>query len=48
MVTPPHVAHAGSKKKMNIIQQPNKGDNVPQRPSNITQLSKNNNMKNII
>jgi hypothetical protein len=36
------------KRRMNTIKQPKKGDNVHQRPLDITQLSKNNNLKNVI
>jgi hypothetical protein len=36
------------KQKMHTIKQPSKGDNVCQNPHNITQLSKNNNSKNVI
>jgi hypothetical protein len=36
------------KKKMSTIKQPGKGDNARQSPDNITQLSKNNNSKNVI
>ncbi len=36
------------KRRMNIIKQPSKGDNVCQNPCNIIQLSNNNNLKNTI
>jgi hypothetical protein len=36
------------KKIMGIIKQPNKRDNVHQRPLGITKLFKNSNLKNII
>jgi hypothetical protein len=36
------------KRKMNIIKQPGKGDNVCQRPPSITQFSKNKSSKNTI
>jgi hypothetical protein len=36
------------KRRMNTIKQLSKGGNVHQRPLGITQLSKNNNLKNVI
>jgi hypothetical protein len=33
MVTPPHVAHVGSKRKMNIVKQFGKWDNAAKGPS---------------
>jgi hypothetical protein len=36
------------KKKMSVIKQLGKGDNARERPPIITQLFKNNNLKNII